>query len=106
MLNKKTLYVIYLLHKANELCLNAGNPFRGKSDLANPVYLDMVRIRSYLRSEIKNNLDDEALLDLLLCIRRVIDAVRIPRNLKSGFPRTLPQFSRLCNHWLIHSQIN
>ncbi|NDV56917.1 hypothetical protein [Bacteroides sp. 519] len=100
MLNKRTLYVIYLLHKADELCLNAGNPFHSKSNLSSPAYLDLIRIRSYLRSLIKNNLDDEALLDILLCMRRVIDAMRIPRSLKSNFPRTLSQFNSLYSHWL------
>ncbi|WP_203558544.1 hypothetical protein, partial [Bacteroides sp. 519] len=67
--------------------------------------LERVRLRSYLEGT-KRNLDKKTLVDLLLCLRKVVDSPFIPAESKGEFPRCLLQFNRSFNSWLTNTKTN
>ncbi|NDV60264.1 hypothetical protein [Bacteroides sp. 519] len=98
MLNEKTLYLIYLLHRANTLCTDTDLSMFRTEKQRNTV-LERVRLRSYLESS-KSNIDNKSLSKILLSLRKVVDSPFIPAESKREFPRSVLQFNRAFNRWL------
>ncbi|NDV56892.1 hypothetical protein [Bacteroides sp. 519] len=98
MLNEKTLYLIYLLHKANTLCADT-NLSMFRTEKRRNAVLERVRLRSYLEGA-KSNIDNETLTNILLSLRKVVDSPFIPTESKREFPRSVLQFNRSFKHWL------
>lgn len=105
MLDKKTLYVIYLVYKVNELCLGNFKPKKTKRKSLGT--LGQIRLKGYLYSNGQglHNLDDSSLINLLLDMRHVVDSLPLSREEKSEIPRNLHQFNSSFKKWLdnIHS---
>lgn len=104
MLDEKTLYLIYLFHKANALCTDTDLSMFG-TEKKRSAALERIRLRSYLEGT-KSNVDKKKLIELLLCLRKVVDSPFIPAESKGEFPRSLLQFNRSFNSWINHSQTN
>lgn len=95
MLDHKTLYAIYLLHKASKLCLSL-------DDHA----VSSLRLRGYLSGGITRSLDKDSLLNLLSDLGCALDALSLPRSLRAEFPRTLRQFGYGYKLWLSNLKSN
>ncbi len=104
MLNKKTIYAIYLLHKVSGLC--ADNSLSDIGEKRFSYSMKKLRLENYLTSQgqIRHNLDKISLLNLLLEMRWVVDHLSLTKEEKAEFPRNLHQFD--CNYkkWLENIQ--
>ncbi|NDV60776.1 hypothetical protein [Bacteroides sp. 519] len=89
MLDKKTLYVIYLLHKASNLC--SGTPS-----------LEEMRLHGYLSGSgrITRSLDVSSLVSILNEVSKIIDPILANAECKVEFPRTRRQFNHSYKLWL------
>ncbi|NDV59565.1 hypothetical protein [Bacteroides sp. 519] len=98
MLDKKTLYVVYLLHKASTICFETPRGKNGQMSLS----LDESRLLSYLYGpgRITRSLDTHTLVSLLNEVGKVVDPLLSSVDRRAEFPRTLRQFNRNFKVWL------
>jgi len=101
MLDKKSLYVIYLFHKANKLCLEYG--CSNSSDY--PISLDLFHLQSNME-RIGYNLDRFSILNLLNDLGSFIDPLPLSKEIKAEFPRTIRQFNYAYKLWLSKIRLN
>ncbi|NDV60443.1 hypothetical protein [Bacteroides sp. 519] len=100
MLDKKNLFVIYLIHKINSACVNTtSSRAKNRGLLTSLAYL---RLKTYLdgNRHIIIPMNDAALSDLLIEMGHSIDSLPISRDIKLEFPRNIRQFNRYYKKWL------
>jgi len=103
MLSTKTLYAIYLLHQAGELC-SADTRLYCLPEAAKERsrYMDQIRLQGYISSlgSITSDLDKDSIATLLTQLGELIDPLSISQEEKATFPRTLWQFNRYYKRWI------
>jgi len=102
MLSTKTLYAIYLLHQAGDLCSADMRLSRlPENALERSRYMDVLRLRGYLSSvgSITRDLSKSSLSSLLYRLGELIDPLSLSKEEKAVFPRNLRQFNRCYKLW-------
>ena len=96
MLNRKTLYAIYLLHQARSLCAEA---MCSAIETDRTLVLDHIRFEGYLSdaSKIVSTLDETSLLKLLADLSELVAPLSLPGSIKKLFPRNMHQFN--CSYY-------
>ncbi|NDV60562.1 hypothetical protein [Bacteroides sp. 519] len=98
MLDKKTLYVVYLLHKASSICFENPRAKNGKLCLS----YEEARLLNYLHGpgRITHSQDVTSLVSLLNEVGKMVDPLLDSSERRAEFPRTVYQFNRGYKQWL------
>ncbi|NDV60329.1 hypothetical protein [Bacteroides sp. 519] len=103
MLDKKTLYVVYLLHRASSLCIETPQRKQGRRVVvSSSPSIEELRLQGYLfgSGRITESLDVTSLVAILNEVGKVVDHLPITRECRAEFPRTVRQFNRNYRLWL------
>lgn len=100
MLSKKSIYIIFLFHKAYNIFQNSSCKKNVSSDRYR---LNEIRLRSYITGSrpLAFDLDNDTISDMLDQLNEIMDTLSISKEVKKEFPRSIYQFNRYLKKWLL-----